>query len=41
LEVQNKDNLALIQRKRPLNQSVAIKSLITTLAAVQPNMAGI
>jgi hypothetical protein len=39
--VQNKDNLALNQRKRPLNQSVAIKSLITTLAAVQPNMAGI
>ena len=40
LEVQNKDNLALIQRKRALNQSVAIKSLITTLAAVQPNIAG-
>ena len=41
LEVQNKDNLTLIQRKRALNQSVAIKSLITTLAAVHPNIAGI
>jgi hypothetical protein len=41
LEVQNKDNLTLIQRKRALNQSVAIKSLITTLATVHPNIAGI
>ena len=41
LEVQNKVNLTLIQRKRALNQSVAIKSLITTLATVHPNMAGI
>jgi hypothetical protein len=41
LEVQNKANLSLKQRKIEAKSGYSIKSRITTLATVHPNIAGI